>query len=315
MSVNATILVVDDDESVRRSLQRILTRAGYEVEAVQTAEDALERLAGRSFDLVLTDLQMPGMNGLQLLAEIKQLAPQLPVVMITGHADADVVIQALRHGVSDFMPKPYQPEELLTIVARESGRHKPASVVESAPAVFSRQLSPAQLDEIDRILAELRAEAAARCVLLVEGSGYVVDAKGVIEDINVAALAALMAGDFAATSGIASLIGEGEAFRLNYHEGSRYSVYSANLASDLFLLVVFGQDVRSGMVLYATRQILPQLTAIIEQSVPLSAGETGQAGEAGQNEHLFSLDEIMQSGLLGDQALDAFDEHFKTLWQ
>lgn len=324
----ANILVVDDDPAIREGLRRILTARQYDVDTASTAEEALLILPEKPFDLVLTDLQMPGMDGLTLLDEIKRRSPQTPVVMITAHAMTDIVIQALRRGVSDFVTKPYKPDELLIIVEREAGRRKQAeaaAVPSAAPPVLGRQLTPRQLDEIDALMAELRVETGARCVLMVEGTGHVIDAKGIIEDLNVSALAALVAGDLAATAGIASIIGEGAAFRLNYHEGERYSVYSAHLTPDVFLLIVVGQEVKSGMVLYATRHTLPRLKEILEQSpvaplpamaaapaapqyAPAEAELTAEPGE------LFTLDQVLSAGLLGDDALASLDEQFKSLW-
>lgn len=327
MSSKATILVVDDDVSVRDSLKRILGRQGYGVELAATAEEALIMLPEKSFDLVLVDYQMPGMDGLELLSEIKRRSPSTPVVMVTAHQAADTVIQALRRGANDYIVKPYKPDELLSITDRETSRHRQAALpaeAPAAPAVLGRQIAPDQLDEIDRILAELRAETAARCILMVEATGHVISAKGVIEDINVSALAALVAGDFSATAGIASLIGEGEAFRLNYHEGERYNAYISNLATDVFLLIIFGRDVKPGMVLYAAKRALPGLKDIVERAAagplpaaalapfpPPAPGEAAPPGEPGE---LFSFDQIMGSGLLGEDALSALDEQFKSLW-
>ncbi len=304
------ILVVDDDAGVREGLRRILAERGYATDTASTAEEALIILAHKPFDLVITDLQMPGMDGLALLDEIKRRSQHTPVIVITAYGSMETVIHALRSGVSDFVTKPFRPDELLNIVSREVTRHKRAAPA-GAPAGLGRQFASQQLDEIDHLLAELRAETGARCLLLVESNGYVIDTKGAIENINVSALAALVSGDFAATAGIASLIGEGESFRLNYHEGKRYSVYSAQVVPDVFLLVVFGQEARSGMVLYYTRQMLPRLQEIIERATPGPVREAGAPPEPGA---VFSLEEIQSSGLLDEDVLAALDDQFANLW-
>jgi len=331
----AQILVVDDNEMILHGIEQLLEMHGYQVTSTTSGEEALAMLEAVAFDLVLTDLQMPGMDGLELLHAIKQRSPVTPVVMITAYAVAENVILALRGGVSDFLPKPVKPQELLVIVERESTRGRNArwelarqqqaaaqaeqaavqveqaaaqdlaAMQAAAPAVLGRPLRALQMDGIARILADLRLETQARCLLLVEGSGHVIDAKGVIEDINVSALAALVAGDFAATSGIATVIGEGDSFRLNYHEGSRYSVYQAHLTKDVFLLIVFGQEVKSGLVLYATRQALPHLQAILSS---VTAPEEVQ-------EEMFSLANIPESELASDAIFSALDEQFKDLWK
>ncbi len=318
------ILVVDDNEMILQGLRHLLEARGYQVSIANSGEVALNILGKSRYDLVLTDLQMPGMDGLELLQHIKQQSPATPVVMITAYAVAENVIQALRGGVSDFIPKPYKAEELLVIVAREAARGRQARQAESAqapvpflsdtaaPAMIGRQLSPRQLDQIDRLLADLRIETLARCILLVESSGHIIDAKGVIEDINVSALAALVAGDFAATAGIASLIGEGDAFRLNYHEGARFSIYLAHLTTDVFMLIVFGQEVKSGLVLYATRQVLPEIQSILEAAAP-QAGAEVHIQDFG--EQLFSLDQLTDEGMLNDDVLKSLDDQFKNLWK
>lgn len=316
------ILVVDDDPTLRAGLKRILGGRGYSVETAGTAEEALVVLTHEQFDLVLTDLQMPGMDGMALLGEIKRRSPHTPVVMLTAYGSMETVIQALRGGVSDFITKPFRPDELISIVEREIARHARVTPA-AAPPVLGLQLSVQQLEEISSLLAGLRAEIAARCVLLIEGTGHLIDAKGVIEDLNVAALATLVAGDFAATAGIASLIGEEDAFRLNYHEGERYSVYSAQVAPDVFLVIVFGQEIKLGSVLYYSKSViarLRELLATVPRGVSIPSQEPGQIVTAevdetvSQPEAVYSLEEILQSGLLGEDALKALEAQFANLW-
>jgi CheY-like chemotaxis protein/predicted regulator of Ras-like GTPase activity (Roadblock/LC7/MglB family) len=313
-------------------LRHILGQDGYAVETAQTAEEALEVLPQIPFSLVITDLQMPGMDGLELLAQIKRSSPETPVVMITAHGSMDTVIQALRHGVNDFVNKPFKPADLLNIVHRES--KSPEAVAPSSPAaVLGLQLSARQMDRIDQHLAEMRLETGARCVLLIEGNGYLISAKGVIEDINVSALATLVAGDFAATAGIASVIGEQDAFRLNYHEGEQYSVYSAQVAPDVFMLVIFGQEIKLGSVLYYARNILPKLQGIFkrvessppDETAPPRAPESAPTEVASAppaeleastpaEEELFSLDDVMESGLLEEDLLANLETQFASMW-
>jgi CheY-like chemotaxis protein len=339
MNGRANILIVDDEKDVREGLQRILEKNNYDTTTVGSAHEALDALAGGPFDLVLTDLQMPGMDGMALLDEVKRRSPDVPVVMITAYGTMDIVIQALRQGVSDFVNKPFRADDLLTIVKREAARPQSAPSPDLPGAPVGLQLSPRQLNDMEQMLAQLRAETSARCVLLIESTGHLIEAKGIIDDLNVAALASLVAGDFAATSSIASLIGEGDAFEMNYHEGESYSVYSAQVAPQVFLLIIFGGDIKLGSVLYYARQAVPELKEIIEQgiveepqaAVPPMAPEKPQpaaptstpeelsppvaapAGESG-SEELYSLDEVMKEGLLGDDVLDALDEQFANMW-
>ncbi len=310
--MNEVVLVVDDDPVVRESLQRLLGKRGYAVQTAGAAEEALALLEKKGFALVITDWQMPGMDGLALLRRIKERLPYTPVVMITAYGSTETVIQALRGGVSDFVLKPYRPEELLQIVEREVARHRQA-VPAGLSSGIGTHLSREQLDELDILLAQLRLEVGARCVLLVEGNGYVIATKGYIEDLNVSALAALVAGDFAASSGIASLLGEDGSFRLNYHEGERYNAYSAQVTPEVFLLIIFGPDTRLGVVLHFARQAIPQLREVIAQAPQAGLPERPSPPE--ERGRLYTLEEIRQSGLLEADVLTALDAQFGRLWK
>jgi CheY-like chemotaxis protein/predicted regulator of Ras-like GTPase activity (Roadblock/LC7/MglB family) len=261
------VLIVDDDPLVRHSLQRVLTGEGYDVEAAENVDQALKTLRQRLIDLVITDLQMPGENGLALTKLAKARRAELPVVMLTGHGSMDVVVEALRYGADDFLTKPYQPDELLQIVAREVARHR-----QSLPPGLSEsiefQLKASDFDAIDDLLVKLRADVNAYSVMVIEGNGSVLSVKGAAEDLNVSALGALIAGDFAATAGIAAILGEENAFELNFHEGAQQSIYAAEVTDGIYLLVIFGEGVRMGMVLYYMRNTVKELQALFDKVSP-----------------------------------------------
>ncbi|OPZ61133.1 MAG: Nitrogen assimilation regulatory protein [Deltaproteobacteria bacterium ADurb.Bin510] len=112
------ILVVDDEEIVRYSLVNILSARGYEVEGVASAEEALNRLYVKDYNLVLTDLLMEGMDGLELLENIKVITPRTMVIVITGYGSIKTAVQALRLGVYDYLIKPCDEEELTLRISR-----------------------------------------------------------------------------------------------------------------------------------------------------------------------------------------------------
>ena len=119
------ILVVDDEEPIRQTLVASLESAGYlagETSSVETAIPMLE--ADNSWVLVLTDLLMPGPNGLALLEYVKRHHPYLPVVMVTGVHDISVALEAIRLGAYDYLLKPFQREQLLAVVARALEKRK-----------------------------------------------------------------------------------------------------------------------------------------------------------------------------------------------
>jgi DNA-binding response OmpR family regulator len=114
--VNERILVVDDEPSVVAACVRALSRAGYIVEGVGDSETALSRLGQEVFDLLLIDLRMPGRDGLELLALVKDLDPHLSVVMITGYGTMEDTLRAIRLGAQGFLLKPFEPAELVGTV-------------------------------------------------------------------------------------------------------------------------------------------------------------------------------------------------------
>ncbi len=110
------ILVADDDAVIREGLRRILTAEGYEVEAVSNGRTALERLEQKRFKLLVTDLKMPGMSGLEVLKAIRGCQPELPVMLITGYAAIDNAVEAMKNGATDYLAKPFANEELISKV-------------------------------------------------------------------------------------------------------------------------------------------------------------------------------------------------------
>lgn len=116
--VKRSILVVDDAEVMREMVSDLLVGRGYEVEAVSSAADALERTSDRDFGCVLTDLQMPGMDGLQLLGALRERSPETPVVLMTSFGTIENAVKAMRLGAQDFITKPFESEHLLVTLER-----------------------------------------------------------------------------------------------------------------------------------------------------------------------------------------------------
>jgi DNA-binding NtrC family response regulator len=107
------ILVVDDEEVIREGLQRILKGKCFLVEACKSGHAAVELLQSKDYDLIITDLKMPGMNGIEVLKSIKILQPEVPVILITGYAAIDNAIESMKSGAADYIPKPFTPDEIL----------------------------------------------------------------------------------------------------------------------------------------------------------------------------------------------------------
>src|SRR5262245_34312043 len=113
------VLVVDDEVNARNALTELLRDEGYAVESAADGFKALGKIADFAPDLVLTDLKMPGMDGIQLLGKIREADPELPVVMMTAFGEVETAVGAMRAGARDYLPKPVNVGELQVVVARE----------------------------------------------------------------------------------------------------------------------------------------------------------------------------------------------------
>jgi two-component system response regulator AtoC len=112
MAERVRVLVIDDDPGVRDYMEALVSRQGYKVFAVADGEQALKTLEETQPDLITLDVVLPGMDGLETLRELKQRLPEVPVVMLSGHGHARTIVEAMRHGASDFLRKPFEVEEL-----------------------------------------------------------------------------------------------------------------------------------------------------------------------------------------------------------
>jgi len=112
------ILVVDDEGAIRYSVSKTLQRVGYRVDAVESAENALELLAEHTFDVVLTDIRMGGISGVELLSKIRDLYPDVSVILMTGYASLDTAVESLRLGAHDYLIKPSSSPDIRDSVKR-----------------------------------------------------------------------------------------------------------------------------------------------------------------------------------------------------
>jgi DNA-binding NtrC family response regulator len=119
MSRTANILVVEDDTAMRQSCAKLFRLEGYGVAEAASAADALDEISQRgNIDIVVTDLKMPGMDGVALLKEIKALDPAIEVVLMTGYGSVKNAVEAMKHGASDYITKPFDSNELLMTVGK-----------------------------------------------------------------------------------------------------------------------------------------------------------------------------------------------------
>lgn len=117
-----SILVLDDEPIVGKRLKPALAKSGYDVDVVESGAEALERLEERTYDIVITDIRMEGMDGLEVLRQVRSRTPRTLVIMITGFATVEVARQALMMGAFDFIAKPFKLDDLRSTILRAAAK-------------------------------------------------------------------------------------------------------------------------------------------------------------------------------------------------
>ncbi len=118
MAEETNILVVDDERGIREGCRRILISEGYIVEVAENGEEGLKLVKSKSFDLILVDLMMPVMGGLEMMEEVRKFDPEIIMIVITGFATIETAVDAMKHGAYDYMPKPFAPDQVIAVVNR-----------------------------------------------------------------------------------------------------------------------------------------------------------------------------------------------------
>lgn len=151
------VMVIDDEASIRDAVEQWLGLSGFSVQRFSQAEDCLAQLPADFAGVILSDVRMPGMGGLGLLAQVQARDPELPVILLTGHGDVPMAVQAMRDGAYDFLEKPFSPESLLSSLRRAQDKRR--LVLENrrlhSRADFSEQLQATLLGAAPAI-AQLR---------------------------------------------------------------------------------------------------------------------------------------------------------------
>lgn len=148
--------VVDDDASVRESLAMLLEAAGFSVRTYDSAPAFLRAASDQAAGCVLTDVQMPELNGLELQRRMSELGIRLPVIVMTGHGDVPIAVEALKAGATDFLEKPFEESHLLeavnSAIARSQREHEESAAVADIAARIAT-LTPREREVLDRLVA------------------------------------------------------------------------------------------------------------------------------------------------------------------
>jgi two-component system response regulator AtoC len=167
VSDGATILCVDDDPAVGKVLSALLVQAGMRAVCAANATEALELLGRRAVDLVVSDLRMPGIGGMDLLRSVVERHPDVPVVILTAHGTVALAVEAMRAGAADFLLKPFDRDEVLFVIektlrAQASSSPAPAPALRGALEVLGVSPAMRELDELVRRAAQGSATVLVR---------------------------------------------------------------------------------------------------------------------------------------------------------
>jgi len=265
------ILIVDDEKKVAFFLQESLEDLGdnYEVVSAETAEAALQQIESQPFDLIITDLRMPDINGLELIQRVRAISPETRTILITAYGSDEVEAEARRLQAYSYFTKPFHIDDFMETVQEAL---KDMIVSEKGLLILSDE----RFNAITKCLSNLRFETGAQCILLADEVGQLIAKVGLTEGLDFATLVSLLAGGFATTFEIFRHLGEREAFNLNFHEGAAYDIYSANVGDRLFLTLVFdrrAQTSRIGMVWLYTKRAIRELLEITSTSEMMKANQ------------------------------------------
>jgi len=162
------IWVVDDDESIRWVLEKGLSENGIEVETFDSGNKVIKKLETENPSLILTDIKMPGKSGIDLLDEVKELRPEIPIIIMTAHSDLESAVESYEHGAWEYLPKPFDIEEAVSMVQRATAKESSEETETNKPKAEIIGEAPA-MQEVFRAIGKLSNSNST--VLLIGQSG------------------------------------------------------------------------------------------------------------------------------------------------
>ena len=159
------VYVIDDDEAMRDSLQFLLGSADFEVTLFESAQTFLDKVGSLDFGCVVSDVRMPGIDGIELLGRLKSLQCRFPAIIMTGHGDVPLAVEAMKLGAVDFLEKPFDDDLLIAMVDTGLKRAEPEVKQEAVTREIGERvatLSPRERQVMDGLVAGLSNKAIAR---------------------------------------------------------------------------------------------------------------------------------------------------------
>lgn len=267
------VLIVDDKPAEAMVLVESLEwlSKGYIIDTANDASQALKKIAGNNYSLMITDYRLPGMNGLDLAIAVRQMAPDIQIILMTTNGNERLQKTADGIGVSGYLSRPFSMAQIHEIV-----EHAIEKTERNAGTGHTALKQP-----VYEQLKELQINTGARCIMLVNATGYPVETSGQTNGIDVTSVGALVAANFMAAAELANKLGSSSVFKSSYHEGqggTGYNLYAYDVNGDLLLVVVFGVESKTGAVWFYTKQTAANLEALIGKDLVSTTLPISQAG-------------------------------------
>ncbi len=277
------ILVVDDHFEMLEFLRSMLelSNRDHQVLGVPSAEEGFLELRRTPFDLVITDVRLPGMSGFELVRQIQSLRPELPIIMITAYSSPQGKQEAAELGVYRYFEKPLDADALLAAVHTALYGDVGAPVTgEELPAPDETAVDVAVTDEARSRLQTLRSDTGAAQMILAAASGDVIFTVGDPRESDVGRLARIVSRNVENSLLLAQELSSPDPVMIHYQAGDEVDLYSANIGRDFFLMMLFDVGPRRGRIgtvwIFAQRAIkdLKELMQAEEGAAEAATHET-----------------------------------------
>lgn len=293
------ILIVDDEPKVTFFFQKHLEMIGegYTVTAVNSGQDALAALKREHYDLMITDLRMPGMDGLELLRHTRKLSPNTRTMLVTAYGTTDVIEEAKNLNIFRSLAKPLKIADLLASV--HAALREPTAKTSGVIAI-----SGDTFELLANHLETLRVDLGARASVLADNTGRIIALTGAVNDLELSSTMALLGGTMAAASELIHNLKYPTPVHLSYFEGPPYDLYASNVGENFFLTTIHDRSKeggsRIGLVWLYTRRAMDALVELMVQKTADNADISALAEDFAESvqaelDHFFDGDSRTES--------------------
>ncbi len=180
------VWIIDDDNSIRWVLEKALSRSAIDCESFASADLMLQRLEYEQPAVVVSDIRMPGTDGMELLSRLQQLSPELPVIIMTAHSDLDSAVNAFKRGAFEYLPKPFDVNDAVSLISRalEHSKNRRAKQQPAAPLLSTEIIGEAPaMQEVFRAIGRLARSSISVLINGQSGTGKELVARALINTV------------------------------------------------------------------------------------------------------------------------------------